>query len=324
MEQLTSGAADVNRLLTALEPVGGGASGDAVAAYEEFRRMRPQRQLRGALAVGRPVWAGLAAAAALVVVFAFAPARGWAQHVLEMLRVQNVTVVPVDMSELSNNSGRGKLAAQFLSDNVVVTMKPGEPVKLANVDAASAAAGYTVKALPGLEPSNISLSSAGAFHMALNRDRIEALLEASGRSDIPVPSGIDGSTLAVYIPKTVRLSYAGMDFTQVPMPVVSVPKTLNMAALAEAGLQMAGMNAAEAQAFCKGVDWTSTLVIPIPQGHSTYRTLAVDGVSGTLIEMQAPKGRQDAAVAMWVKNGMLYSLNGGDVNAVVAAAASLN
>ncbi len=299
----------------------------------------------------RPVWGGLAAACALIAILNFAPGRSWAQKILSMLRVQKVAVVPLDLSAVTSpdgDHGREKLLAQLISDNVVVTMKPGEPTSVTTVQAASEMAGFKVRTLDGLGPQQrISVSNEGAFHMTLDRDRIQAVLDQAGRPDIQIPASVDGSTIAVHIPKLVDERYGNcaiaqarsglgpspaepdgqscIDFVQVPSPIVSVPPALNITALAEAGLQLAGMSAAEAQAFCKTVDWSSTLVIPVPQNDSSYRTIPVDGVNGTLIEVPPHDNFIGRYALIWVKNGMVYSLGGkGTASRALMAAESLN
>lgn len=293
----------------------------------------------------RPVWGGLAAACALLVFLSFAPGRSWAQKILSMLRVQKVAVVPVDLSAVTSpdgNSGREKLIAQLISDNVVVTMKPGKPTPAPTVQAASDLAGFKVRTLDGLGPQQqISVSDEGAFHMTLDRDRIQAVLDQAGRSDIQIPTSVDGSTVAVHVPKLVNVRYGNcqlpapavpdatsqscVDFVQVPSPIVSVPPALDITALAEAGLQLTGMSAAEAQAFCKTVDWSSTLVIPVPQNGGSYRTVPVDGVDGTLIEVPPHDNFVGRYALIWVKNGMVYSLGGkGTSGRALSAAESLN
>src|SRR3982751_6804379 len=63
----------------------------------------------------RPLWGGIAAACALVLLLSFAPGRTWAQKFLAMLRVQKLAVVPVDFSAIPNGStGSGKLIAEFI------------------------------------------------------------------------------------------------------------------------------------------------------------------------------------------------------------------
>ncbi|MGH9639156.1 MAG: hypothetical protein ACRD3Y_03785, partial [Bryobacteraceae bacterium] len=116
-----------------------------------------------------------------------------------------------------------------------------------------------------------------------------------------------------------------VNFIQVPSPTVSVPPTLNIAALAEAGLQVAGMDAAQAQAFSQSVDWSSTLVIPVPENAGSYETVPVDGVNGTLIA-SLPRAHSPGGYALiWVKNGIVYSLaGGGSADTALAVAESLH
>jgi hypothetical protein len=160
---------------------------------------------------------------------------------------------------------------------------------------------------------------------------------------------VDGATLSVHIPKTVFSMYgdcksrsrgrarSGKDevnevpsdpsrsnctlLVQAPSPSVTVPPDLNMSDVAEAGLQLAGMGAGEAHALCQTVDWTSTLVIPVPRDSASYQPVFVDGVEGTLIQMQREQNRYSL---LWTKNGIIYSLNGnGTMNDALALAASL-
>lgn len=299
----------------------------------------------------RPVWGGLAAACALLAVLSFAPGRSWAQKILSMLRVQKVAVVPVDLSAVTSpggDRGRERLISQLISDNVVVTMKPGKPSSVSSAEEAGQLAGFKIRTLGGLgSPQQISVSDEGAFHMTLDRDRIQAVLDQAGRSDIQIPASVDGSTVAVHIPRLVNLRYGNcpppaaqsalsssvgessrescIDFVQVPSPIISVPPALNIAALAEAGLQLTGMSAAEAQAFCKTVDWSSTLVIPVPQNGGSYRTIPVDGVNGTLIETLPHDNFIGRYALIWVKNGVVYSIGGkGTSSRALSAAESLN
>ena len=85
-----------------------------------------------------------------------------------------------------------------------------------------------------------------------------------------------------------------------------------------------GMSAAEAHAFCGTVDWSSTLVIPIPQNGGSSRTISVDGVNGTLIEMAPRDNFVGRYLLVWVKDGVVYSVGGkGSAGRALAAAASL-
>jgi hypothetical protein len=285
-----------------------------------------------------PGW--IAAVCLLVAFLGFAPARTLGQKFLQMLRIQKLAVIPVDLSALSPNGAmgqRGEMMAQLMSDSVVVTMKPGEPAKANSIDEARASAGFRVRTLDALgDPQPILVEDEIAFHVTLDRDRIQAILDQASRPDIQVPQSVDGSTVAVHIPKSVRLLYGDcsarhrrsggcMQFIQVPAPTVSVPPTLNMAALAEAALQLTGVGENEAHAFVQTVDWSSTLVIPIPLLSSSYRTISVDGVDGTFVQETGTGKSAGSYSLIWVKSGILYSLVGyGSADAALSAAASLH
>src|SRR5438270_6780063 len=169
---LTQRANQVRDLLNALEP---GEKELPINQAEAFARF--QESLAGSAdgqagsatrAFGqwnRPAWGALAAALVVALIVSFAPARTWAQKILEMLRVQKVAVVPLDISVLENNDSHsaGKLLAQMISDNVVVTMKPGEPQTVPTAEAASQMAGFTVRTLTQLgSPEKISVREEAA------------------------------------------------------------------------------------------------------------------------------------------------------------------
>ena len=68
------------------------------------------------------------------------------------------------------------------------------------------------------------------------------------------------------------------------------------------------MTSDQAAAFTQSVDWTSTLVVPIPKNAAKYDQLSVDGVTGTLIQRPADDAPQ--FVLLWVKNGIIYAIGG--------------
>lgn len=305
---------------------------DPVSAYAAFRtgiaEADPPPPHRSFGLWRAPAW-GVLAACVLIVFLSFSPTRSWAQRFLSMLRVQKVAVVPVDLSavtaEVGANGGR-KLITQLISDSVTITQKPGKAVPAASPQAAGAMAGFSVQTLDSLgAPQNIRVSDEAGFYMTLDQERIDAVLNQIGRSDIQVPSNIDGSIVAVHIPKGVDMSYGNMDFNQVPSPTVSVPPSLNISALAEAALQVAGMSPVEAHAFCQTVDWTSTLVIPVPEAASSYQSIRVEGAEGTLIQAPA-RGKFPGGYALiWTKNGIIYSISGkGPADPALAVAESLH
>jgi hypothetical protein len=95
---------------------------------------------------------------------------------------------------------------------------------------------------------------------------------------------------------------------QIPSPEVSAPDSLDVAKLAQIGLEFTGMTPEQAKEFTSTVDWTSTLLVPIPKNAASYQQVTVDGVTGTLIERPSDDAPQFAL--LWVKNGIVYAVGG--------------
>lgn len=298
-----------------------------------------------------PAWGSAALAAIVVALVTFAPARSVAQRVLAMLRVQKIAVVPVN---LPATPGPDTVATirRLISDRIVVTLSPGKPQAAANAAEASQMAGFPVRVLSGASGApKFAVAGEQAFVMTLDKDRLQEILNEMGHPDLQIPDSVNGKTIAVHIPKAVFARYGdcpdrGMDgrpsrspgqapdagstsncmvMVQAPSPIVSVPPDLNVSQLAEVGLEATGMSPEEADAFCQTVDWTSTLVIPIPSQASSYEKTEVDGTEGTLITSHPRNGHPAHYSLIWAKKGMLYSLIGsGDPANAVAMAESLN
>ncbi len=318
---------------------------DVRAAYSRYQMAVEDRAAsrwnRWLLWLRTPQFSAAASAVAIILLLSFfAPAQVWAQHFLQLLRIQKLAVVPIDSSAFTHAGlpdGASRALAQMISDDVVVTIKPNAPTAVSDVATAQARVGFNVEALDALgAPQHINVEDEGAFHMTLDVDRIRGVLEEAGRTDIQVPSSVNGSTVAVAVAKGVTMLYGNcgdgkgkpsegncISFLQIPSPKVSVPPDLNMQALAEAGMQLAGVSSNEASTFAKNVDWTSTLVIPVPL-EASYRTVAVDGVNGMLIEMAAKGAYRGSYDLIWIKDGVVHAVNGrGNSSQVLAAVANL-
>ncbi|MCC7362504.1 MAG: zf-HC2 domain-containing protein [Anaerolineales bacterium] len=344
----------VQAQLAALAPAGRDAPRPLGAVRQDLQERQRKDGVKNMpkLLSRRPLWAGLAAAAALAVAFSFAPVRVWAGEFLGLFRVQQVTVVPVDitrLSSLNNDQNLSEQIMQLFSESVDVTDEVGAPVVVASAAEAGQMAGFTVRGLagPGTEPI-YTVQDGGAFNVTFDVVRAQVILDAAGRSDLQLPASLNGRQIGVVIPTAVTAAYGSCPtadladyegdrppadwvarrtcvmLAQAPSPTVDAPPDLDVAGLAELALQFTGMSAEEARQFSQTVDWTSTLVVPIPRNAAEYAQVEVDGVTGTLIYSPDDEAQPQRYLLMWVKDGIIYGLSGyGDSAAAVGLASTI-
>ena len=277
---------------------------------------------------------GVPAVLVLALVFAFPGARAFASELLNLFRIQQVAVVPVDFTGMESLHGAvGNDIGQLISNSITMTKKPGNPVDATDAAQASQLSGFNVRVPKDLTPSRISVMSGSDFTLTVDRAKAQALLTEAGRGDLVLPDTIDGAKISVSIPNSTSVDFgtcpppsadgdgpnfhngsAGRQYAdcvilaEVPSPSVSAPASVDVAQLAQIALEFSGMNSEQAKAFTDTVDWTSTLVVPIPKNAASYEQVAVDGVTGTLI--QRPSDDAPQFLLLWVKNGIIYAIGG--------------
>jgi hypothetical protein len=348
----------VGTLLGTLDVPASSSESNPQMALARFKaRLNPQEERVPLLArIFAPRWrfAWAASLAALIVAgsLAFPSARSFAQRLLATLRIEKVQPVSLDFASMDTSSNR-KLQqglGQMISDNVVVTTDEKE-MDAASQDAASKLTGFPVKVLSSRQDSpSFRVSGAHAFHMTVDRARLQEVLDEAGRTDLILPANLDGAQVSVQVPRSVEVSYGNcstnrksrhqapqadsvdanppsvpsdcLALIQAPGPTINMPAELNLQQLAETALQLAGMTPVQARKFCQTIDWKSTLVLPIPRGVTSYEPVSINGIQGTLMRL-ASHDRPSYAL-VWVDDGIIYGLVGwGDPNMAVQLASSL-
>ena len=301
---------------------------------------------------------GASAALVIALVLAFPATRALAGELLNLFRVQRVTVVQVDFTGLEQlDDESGPDISQLFADSVTINDEPGDAVNVATVDEASQLAGFSVRAPQEMTPSRISVMDGASFSLTIDRDKAQALLDEAGRGDLVLPKEVDGADVSVTIPSSVSIAYGTCPepslesetareveretetsatraelyadciiLAQIPSPEVSAPASLDLARLAQIGFEFTGMSPEEAAEFTSTIDWTSTLVVPIPRNATAYQQVPVDGVTGALIERTIEDGDDAPRFALfWVKDGIIYTIGGlgGDAQTALEIANSL-
>lgn len=320
------------------------------AAWAAFRRRRlqylpeePTRKL-----TRWRIWsiAGAGAAVALVtLLFTFTPLRSWAESFLAIFRVEHFTVLELNPTAihggLQNDAFFNQTIGHILSDEVTVTQAPQKPVPVASAAVASRLAGFRIRLLADQSPSTLLFRSGAAAQMKLDRDRLQSILDEAGHSDLQIPESVDGAVVGLRLPAGIMALYGNcgnlaarmqgiqqpanndeadsscVSLMELPSPVVSAPPQIDPGQIAQIALQFLGMSANEAASFTQTVDWTTTLVLPVVQGQTSYENVYIAGNDGVLLRPKSPRSANHFTL-MWVDNGIVYGLvgSGDDTTAI--------
>ena len=297
----------------------------------------------------RAAWATLGVVFILAVALAFPPVRAIANSFLGLFRVQQIAVVQVNPGDLPEQLGSSAQLESFVSQNIHVE-EIGETQEAASAEEASQLAGISVRLPTEIEgESSLKVQPGGRVSFDIDYQLVQAVLNEIGREDIQLPPSIDGASVTMEIQTAVAALYGtcqedlemareeGYDpddlntprltncttLLQMPSPTISAPPGIDIAQLGEAFLQVMGLSPEEAAQFAQTVDWTTTLVIPIPRYGTSYDEVVVDGVDGILV-LQEPRNNGRNYVLVWVKDDILYALTGpGDETTALTIANSL-
>ncbi len=276
----------------------------------------------------RPALAALGAVIVVALLFSIAPVRIAAADFLSLFRVQKFAVIPLNTQQMDRLDQLAKQAEGQLGKPQVVREKgPEQPV--GDASQASSLAGYTVRT-PSRLPEGASLNkfvvqSGPAMHYEVNRAALETFLQAAGAPTTGLPQ-TDKLTFDVdvanFVAQDYRIGANRLEFMQVPSPQVNLPEGIDPTALAETGFIYLGMPAEDAHRMATSIDWTSTLVVPLPTNAAQAREVTVDGVTGLLL--QDTNRMQSDSGLVWEKNGILYFMSGHvDTRVLLDAADSL-
>jgi len=354
-ESVSATALRVNTHLAWLDGPVSAAEANPQVALARFKAHVTPSELRGSF-LGRIfarrwrfAWSASLAAGVLLFSLMFPAARSFAQRLLATLRIEKVQTVVLDLPAMNASKfdrNVQQALGQMISDNIVVTQDEKEQPAESQAQA-STLAGFPVRLLSArTDTPKLHVTGAHAFHMTVDRSRLQDVLDQAGRTDLILPATLDGARISVQIPRAVAAAYGGcanhgangessdqqesalgkdcVVLLQAPSPVVNVPSDLNLQQLAEIALQFGGMSAVQARQFCQTIDWKSTLVLPVPSSIRSYETVDVNGVQGTLMKTSGRKGGP-AYLLVWVKDDVIYAIihNSGDPNSAVQLASSL-
>lgn len=293
------------------------APGFGRALHERLRGIEVDSPVRGFRL--HPALATALAAVLLGASFSLPAVRVAAQNALDLFRVHSFAAVEVSESRIEQlkqlHDQVEKDPAMMVFDEQEKLHDPGQPVEYPSAELAGAAAGLPGLRKPASLPAGLTFAKAavtgpGAARLTLHADRLQHVLDALGITDVRVPSVLDGQQITVHMPASVMQRYTNgtrrLSIIEGTSPDVTLPPGADLQQLGEIGLRVLGLDAIEARRIANGIDWRSTLLVPVPTSAGSFRQVDVNGHKGLFIRMmgdgtsEGPKGQRGAMV-LWTE-----------------------
>jgi hypothetical protein len=352
-DRLFPSGAETSRLMSVLAPGENETAQPVHLAFAHFERQYLEKENTSMFdrinnSKYRFAWVALGVMLFLAVAMLFPQVRAIGSSFLGLFRVEQFTFLQVDPENIEQQLGSASNFEYLLAEDVQVE-EFGEMQEVTSEEEASSLAGFEVR-LPAAAAGDTQLvvQPGGRVSLVVDLPKVRALLDELGIAELKLPAELDGVEVSMELPVAVAAAFgtcevspemvreAGIDpdgpipdlskcvtLTQFPSPEISAPPGLDIARIGQAFLQVLGLTPEEAAQFSQSVDWTTTLVIPIPRYGTEYQEVMVDGVAGTVI-MQSERREFPHYLLIWIKDGIVYALTGpGDAQSAVELANSL-
>ena len=273
-----------------------------------------------------PALASAAGVALIAMAFTIPAVRVAAQNALDLFRVRTFAAVQIDESRVEQLR---KLHDQVDGDQAMtvfdeqeVLQKPAPPVDYPSADLAASAAGLPGlrrpgEALPGgLKFVKATVDGEGAVRLTVRTEKLRKVVELLGLTDVRIPDQLDGQKITVHKPAIVAQRYengkANLTLVEARSPEVTMPTGTDLKELGEIGLRVLGLDADEAHRVAAGIDWRSTLIVPVPSTAESFRQVDVNGNKGLLIRCEATNAngdrRRSGDLLLWTEGDRVLAL----------------
>jgi hypothetical protein len=350
--QLSQRAGQVNSHINKLASASDSADPYSARTYlKEYISNKENQQMNNKISWrnSRFAWAVIALLIILASSLAFPQIRAIATDFLGLFRVEKVTVVTYNPSNIPAEFASAEPGIEQLLVDDVQIESDGEAFEVVDRAQAAAEAGIPVRLPQNIgEPSVLTIQPKAEFIYTIDLPSLRTILEEMGKQDIVLPDFIHGQTVTADLPAAVTALYGDCQsekgpantsnydpdsprsgdsncaaLVQLASPTVNAPPGLDIDRIGAAFLELSGMTPEEAQRFSQTVDWTTTLVLPVPN-YAISKEVLVDGVQGVLVQERDSWDRQPRFTLLWVKDGIVYSLSGyGNAEKALSIANSL-
>jgi hypothetical protein len=242
-----------------------------------------------------------------------------ARQFLESFRVKRFAAVPVAPDRLRQLREKTVDIKSLLGENIE-RVRSAESRQSADAVAAGADVGFRLRLPEGFSVGALTVRGEEATRFTANTEQLKAALALTNVDDVSIPDALNGATIRVTIPASVKTevnTFAGtVTLLQSRSPKVDLPPGVSMRQLGEIALRVAGLSAEEAAIFSHSVDWSDTLLVPIPATSALFREVTIQGVPGLLVSYKPvgadgkPEPKSSKVILLWSKDDIVFALSG--------------
>lgn len=248
--------------------------------------------------------------------FASPTLRAAASDFLGQFRVQKFAAVSISPDQLAVLE---QAAASGLRPGTLQFIEPpGDGAAVDSLRDAAVLTGTGVQTLPELgQPDAIYVTDGGSAIFTVDVESSREILALADLDPNLLPSELDNAAIRIFIYSGVMQQWDdGTMLVQTLSPIVDYPSGIDPNLLGGALLQLLGLSESESARLAAQIDWTSTLVLPVPTDVGTFEEVTVQGVSGLYIS-----SADGISGILWQKDGNVYVLTRtGEKDALVALA----
>jgi hypothetical protein len=274
---------------------------DIIPVFEDTRRSKSMEPVHRLWASPRRgLLAGIAAIVAVLSLLALPPVRAAADQLLQIFRVQNVVFVPVNPERMEQLQQLDIDAETLFIAEPEVVNNPAPPRTVASVDEANAAVGFAVQqpvTLPSAPVSTtIQVTDRSTMQFQVNVESARQVLTAMGVNDVTLPDSLGAEPIVADVAPAVHTIYSGDTYElmlfQGRSPDITLPDGVDLRQLGKAALRLLGTAPEQAEAMSQQIDWSTTLLFPIPTDVRAMQQVTINGANGLLVS-----GRSDGEEA---------------------------
>jgi anti-sigma factor RsiW len=256
----------------------------------------------------RSLATGVVALALIVGVLSLAPARALAREFLSLFRVQKFTVVRVNPNEAQVASLEEAVKKALLTQEPEVLVDEPESI-VATIEEARAIAGFEARMpgfLPGTAPE-IHVKGRTELRAVLAPDALKTLFQLAEMNVDEAATNVGNGEVYAILPAAVMIETDSVSVMQVLEPTLEYPEGVDPALVAEAGLRLMGVAPEDAHRLSRQVDWTNTLLLPVPTQVAVVNETVIAGERAVMLVPQEDRGK---LTLLWQKDGVVYVVSG--------------